>query len=347
MLLALSLSVIVLSLYGIQFNLHGFNKDYLSRNITDSIKGIFILLIVISHARQYIPVDGYAYDKIGDSLFLFFYYLLDQLVVVMFLFYSGYGVCESYKKKGDGYVRSLPYHRILGTLLNFDIAVVIFIILCLVLGAWISFKQCLFALIGWGSVGNSNWYIFVILICYCLTYGILRLPIKKPFYRCAMLFCLCMGCIVFLSFYKTNCWYNTILCYPLGFMYSTYKDRIEAYLQKEYWRTSIILLVVFVPIYLLFHNCQIDRFQIGYNVVSMMFALLIIMLTIKVRINNKPLRWAGAHLFPIYIYMRVPMMVMQYKAPELLVTHFALFVVISMIATLIIAHFFKHWEIRI
>ena len=49
MLLALLLSIFVLCLYRIRFNLKGFNDDYLSKDCTNSIKGIFILLIVISH----------------------------------------------------------------------------------------------------------------------------------------------------------------------------------------------------------------------------------------------------------------------------------------------------------
>ena len=73
MLLALLLSIFALCLYGIRFNLKGFNEDYLSKDNTNSIKGIFILLIVISHARQYILDGGYAYDHLGDSLFLFIY----------------------------------------------------------------------------------------------------------------------------------------------------------------------------------------------------------------------------------------------------------------------------------
>ena len=43
---------------------------------------------------------------------------MGQLVVVMFLFYSGYGIGESYKKKGVNYVQQMPVHRILTTLLN-------------------------------------------------------------------------------------------------------------------------------------------------------------------------------------------------------------------------------------
>ena len=347
MLLALLLSIFALCLYRIRFNLNGFNEDYLSKDNTNSIKGIFILLIVISHSIPYIARCGYGFDGTGDMLFMRFFSLLSQLVVVMFLFYSGYGVGESFKSKGDAYVQAMPRHRILGTLLNFDVAIVAFIIVDLLLGISVSVNQCMLSLIGWESVGNSNWYIFVILLCYIVTYVTLRLPLKKRAYWVGMSFALSVVSILVLAFFKENYWYNTILSYPLGFMYSTYKDTIEARLKKSYWKYAIILAVIFVLFYILLHNKSAIRYQACYNVVSMLFALLVVMLTLKVRINNQPLRWVGTHLFPIYIYMRLPMIFMEHKIPSMVGTYPALFILTSLAVTLLIAHFYKHWKIRL
>ena len=276
-----------------------------------------------------------------------FFRLLSQLVVVMFLFYSGYGVGESFKTKGDAYVQAMPRHRFLGTLVNFDVAVIVFIVVGLLLGTSFTLRQCLLSLTGWDDVGNSNWYIFVILLCYLMHYIALRLPVSKPSYRVALLFALCAGCLLGLSFFKGNYWFSTILCYPLGFMYSTYKDSIEKHFKKAYWINALAVVVLFVLIFKLFHNCTADRFQIGYNVVSMLFAILVVVLTLKVRINNQPLRWVGTHLFPIYIYMRLPMIVMENKTPALVGTYPALFILISLAVTLLIAWAYKYWEIRL
>ena len=35
------------------------------------------------------------------------------------------------------------------------------------------------------------------------------------------------------------------------------------------------------------------------------------MITMKVKISNTPLIWLGIHLFPIYIYQRIPMIYFQ------------------------------------
>ena len=346
MLLGLLL-LLLLSLYQVKFNFNGFNGDYLSKDSTNSIKGIFILLIVISHSLQYIKASGYAFDDFGDLWFLQFFSRLSQLVVVMFLFYSGYGVSESIKSKGETYVKAMPRHRIFGTLVNFDIAVLVYIALNLLLGLPITFKQSVLSLTGWDSVGNSNWYIFVILLCYLMTYFVLRLPVTKRSQRCAILFALCAFCLFVLSFYKENYWHNTILCYPMGFLYSTYRDKIETHIKRFYWRDALVLLLFLIVVYLCHHNWSDDRFEISYNMMSIVFALIMIMLTIKVRIANGPLMWIGKHLFPIYIYMRLPMIVMEQKTPTLVGTYPAVFILIALAVTLLIARCYKYWEIKL
>ena len=343
MLLALLLSIFALCLYRIRFNLKGFNEDYLSKDSTNSIKGIFILLIVISHSLHYIRRSSYAFEGIGDSWFLLFFFYLSQLVVVMFLFYSGYGVGESYKSKGMDYVKSMPRHRILGTLLNFDVAVIVFIVFNLLLGISITFRQSALSLIGWGDVGNDNWYIFVILLLYIATYLTLRLPLSRQFHRVSLLFVLSIVCLIVLSIFKENYWYNTILCYPLGFMYSAYKERIETQLKSNYCFYALIISIAFVLVF----KCLMGRYGISYNAISLLFALLIIILTCKVSINNSPLCWVGKHLFPIYIYMRLPMIFMEEKTPALVGTYPAVFVLIALAVTLLIARCYKYWEIRL
>ena len=70
------------------------------------------------------------------------------------------------KKRGNVYLDTFLQKRILPTLVNFDIAVLFFVIVGLLLGNTFSLKQIALSFIAWDSVGNSNWYIFAILVCY-------------------------------------------------------------------------------------------------------------------------------------------------------------------------------------
>lgn len=343
MLFALLIALFLLCLYGIHFTVRGFHEDFLSKEKTNSIKGIFILLIVLSHSLQYIEGSSYLFDCFGDNAFTWFFSHLGQMVVVMFLFYSGYGVGESSKYKGLSYVNSMPRRRILTTLINFDVAVIAFILLKVVLGHTISIKQALLSLTGWESVGNSNWYIFVILLCYLFTYISLRLRLPRRGYSIVLLFTLCFATIAALSLFKGHWWYDTILCYPLGFLFSSYKKPVIGCFKKYYWAVGAVLLILFVGLYV----CPRDLWRLFYNTMSMTFALLVILFTMKMGINNRPLQWVGSHLFPIYIYMRLPMIFIKDKGISLIEFHPALFIIISLVVTLIIAHFYRFWKIKL
>lgn len=65
-----------------------FNDAYLSRRETTSVKGVFTLLVFFSHFSGYVSPDGGR----ADALFRAVNSGIGQLMVVMFLFYSGYGI---------------------------------------------------------------------------------------------------------------------------------------------------------------------------------------------------------------------------------------------------------------
>ena len=162
--------LVILVLSGLKYYQSGFNNEYLSVEMTNSVKGVFILLVFIKHATPYVINAGWVPTGIWGDFFNFVNNNVGQWIVAMFLFYSGYGVMESIKRKGNEYVQGLPRNRILQVLVNFDVAVLVFVIVDLILKKPITIKQCLLSFIGWESVGNSNWYIFIIMFMYLITY---------------------------------------------------------------------------------------------------------------------------------------------------------------------------------
>ncbi len=69
----------------------------------------------------------------------------------------------------DSYVRTIP-KRTLKLLIRFDVAIVLFLIVGLMIGKHYPLQRILLSFIGWKSVGNSNWYIFVVLCLYVFTF---------------------------------------------------------------------------------------------------------------------------------------------------------------------------------
>lgn len=147
------------------------NENFLSRDTTTAIKGIFAIVILFSHTRQYlgptIMESGMNLNQY-NTIYNISLSLIGQLMVVMFLVYSGYGLVESYKNKKGTYVKGFLKKRVLKTLVHFDIAVILFLIVALILGHEYSAKEFLLSFIGWESIGNSNWFVFDIIILYLI-----------------------------------------------------------------------------------------------------------------------------------------------------------------------------------
>jgi peptidoglycan/LPS O-acetylase OafA/YrhL len=141
---------------------------------TGSVKGIFAIIIVFSHFRGYVELS----NGFIDTSFEWVIGLFGQLMVTLFFFYSGYGILKSYKLKED-YAKSFFKKRILKTLLHFDLVVMLYVILSFIIKAEYSWVDYVFAWAGWTAVGNSNWFIFVMLSLYVITLIAFFIPKKK------------------------------------------------------------------------------------------------------------------------------------------------------------------------
>ena len=333
------LTIILASLWQIKFPkpvLSVINNNYLEMSRTDSIKGIFILLVFLSHARNYLSAFPEYSQNAFNGIYDVFQNHLGQGVVIMFLFYSGYGVMESIKKKGTSYISTFPKKRVAKTLLNFDIAVILFLIVDLCLGTIkrYSVLHVLLSFIGWEAVGNSNWYIFAMLVLYLITYVSYKM-FKDKFHCAAVLVTvLTVVYIVVLSFFKDAWWYDTVLLYPLGIWYSLSKDNVETFVMKKpinYYVVFILCFGIFVISHLLRRNIFF------YEISQITLCAVVVSFTMKVDINNKILNFFGRHLFEVYILMRIPMIALLHFG----ITDTFPFVLISFVVTIVLAVLFK------
>lgn len=307
--------------------------DYLGREQCDSVKGVFILLVFFCHFMQYVHDAGGAFIDLH----------LGQLIVTLFLFYSGYGVMESMKTKGDSYIRDIPVRRILTTLINFDIAVLVFVVAGVALGRKLTFVQTLLSLVCWDSVGNSNWYIFTILACYGAAYIAGRLA--KQSWRGPVCLGLLTVCMVGLSFVKGSWWYDTMLCFPAGMFYSQYKTSIDAFCGRHYTMALVTVVLVIIAM-----GCGLPVTIRGLvpNLRAIAFAVLVVLVTMLVPIRKKWLGWFGRNLFPMYIYQRLPMIVLFSLDPEGFASwRMPIYFITSFLVTVVIAKFYPVWQVNL
>ena len=335
--------LLLICIYGIKNGRKYAYEGYTSKDRSNAIKGIFILIVFISHIKNYIVDAGYKYQGIGDTVFQTFFSLIGQLMVVMFLFYSGYGVMESIRRKGETYVKAMPKKRVLNTLVNFDLAVCFFLVVDLLIGKEVTVEKFLFSLMAWDSLGNSAWYIFAILACYLLTSIISRFAKTETMLLGGVFISLTIMALG-LVFVKESWWYDTLWAYPTGMFFSIYKKNIDDLADRKWWLAIGILLFLFCVLY--FFPFDVAGFK--HNAMSVVFAFLIVVLTMRIKIDNKALRWCGEQLFPLYIYQRIPMIVFAAVLPAwMLNEHPLVYIGICFLSTLVLAYLYKFIRISL
>lgn len=312
-----------------------FNDGYLSRTQTDSWKGFFAVLILFSHMLGYMTVSHPLDDAFRDIVVS-----IGQLVVVMFLFYSGYGVLESWRHK-DGYDRRFLRHRLLPLLIHFDIAVLLFVLLGWALGRQYPLRNYLFCWVGWESVGNSNWFVFDILALYVIA-QISFLLARKSRFRHRDYAVLLATTLLTVALWATmrygfaskgSRWYNTLCAFPLGMAFSCVRGRVEAFVAKApdvvRWLligATLVALAVCLPA---------KDGDMLFNLKVCFFALLVVLASVKLQIGNEALVWLGRNCFALYILQRLPMMLLSHVGLNTSSPY--LFVALSIASALLLA----------
>ena len=336
--------LLFLLLYRIRLDFRGFSDRYLSKEQTTAINGLFIVWVFIRHVQNpYIFDIGYAFTNFGDRLFRAIDAGAGQLIVVMFLFYSGFGVMSSIIGKGEKYVREMPQRRMLTTLLNYEVAIGAFLIVDLLVGVELNLCSVLKALVFAGHIGNSTWYIFAILCCYAAAWGVARIR-RSSVEICLGATIALIGYWVVIQFFRWTPWYDTIMCFPLGMWYAAKRDAFERVLKRWYWVAlpCFAVLLGFLRWYITW-----DWHGVLANFSAILFALCVLLVTMKAQIINPILSWGGGHLFPLYMYMRIPMIALSSVYDGWIVKNsLPLFVGLSAVLTVAIAYIYPRWQIR-
>lgn len=316
------LAVLVTGLVGLRLR-----KDdgHLSPAQTGTVNGFFVLLVFLRHTVDYVDFGAF------DSIFVTVNRHLDQLIVAPFLFYSGYGVCCSIRKKGKPYVSRLPVDRLLKVWLHFALAVGLYHILSIALHKGYDPIRIALSYTGWDSIGNSNWYIFATLCMYLATWLSFTLFPRRHLVAALTLTALAVGYILVMRRLKGLWWYDTALVYPAGVWYGLYGDRFERWVRKPLRPVAMAgMAVCFAACYLLRDGL------IWRELMAVTFSLTILFATMIFKIGNPVLKFLGKYTFEIYILQRLPMILLKGQFSNRYV-----YLAVSFAATVVLAIAFK------
>ena len=274
-------------------------KDYISKEAVLPIKGFFVLLVFMSHFIGYASLN----PGILDSLFVKLIGLIGQLMVVMFLFYSGFGIYESYKQKGQPYVQKFMSHRLLPTWISFAICLFVYLLASIFFKSNYSLDTVILSFTGWTAIGNSNWFMFDTFVLYLIFLLVFSL-VKQEHLRLPVFIGMTCALIGILFYLKESWWWNTLLCFPAGMIFSRYKDKIDTYIEKSnkrWWIAFVFSLISFVAFYIL----GVTVSGAFYLIAATIFAAVVVVFSMKVKFRSVPFSFLGKHVFSIYILQRL------------------------------------------
>lgn len=331
MILPVLILLFLICLWGLQLSKR--NDGYLSLESTNAIKGIFAVIILCSHMGGYLQFE----DSLANRFYFKIMEYLAQSMVAPYLFYSGYGIYYSFRNKED-YASGFFRKRFLKTLINFDLAVLVFVVVQALVPIKYPLRNYLLCWVGWESVGNSNWFIFVILALYLIAFiGFFAEKKKKgAFLPLIILLSFTLWLFLRIVAHKESWWYDTIAAFPLGMLYYAHQDKIDKLflLDGKTWRWALALCLVSGAYVVWHHLMGVDVF----GICSCIFCLLITVFTMRIKIGNPILNWLGKHAFAIYILQRLPMLLMAHYGVHL---HPGVFIPAAIILTFLLAEGFN------
>ena len=333
--LAVFVALVILCLWRIR--LTKANPDYISLDGSNAIKGVFAIIILCSHMGGYLTLS----NSFADRTYTHVIFYLGQTMVAPYLFYSGYGVFFSLRHK-PGYVTGFFKKRLLKILLHFDLAILLFLLVQAFLPIHYPVRNYLLCWIGWESIGNSNWFVFVILSLYLIAFCGLLLERRKGFtlFAVVCLFSAILWLVLRFVAHKENWWVDTIAAFPLGMLFGAGKDNIDAFLAK-YQGVWFAILACVSAFFIIWHHLHgVDV----YGISSCLFCLMVVLASMKIRMGNPALKWLGKNAFFIYILQRLPMLVLSYFGIN---HHPGLFIPVSIVVTLLLAWGFTSLTTRI
>ena len=285
----------------------GFNESYLSRDTGNAIKGVFCFLMLAAHFTQN---DFYPMSQ-ADNWFLSFKKFYDQFPVSVLFFYSAYGIMEAIKAKGLRYVRKIPVNRFLKTYIPYFIALLIFIVFNKAFGIHYSKSDLILSFTGWRTIGIDNWYIFTIFAFYFMTWASFRLS-KNNFAAICSLSALTVLLIAGLIVKNRDpYWYDILITYPMGFWFSYYREKIENWLtsSKHYFLTLAAVVAGFFIIWVGICRMDGEYSVILYELCACLWMAGVLLFTMKVRPENRILKFIGKNLTGYYMLHRLALLI--------------------------------------
>lgn len=300
--------------------------DYLSLPNTNCVKGIFALFVLIHHLYQH---SGLFHDTYIGVIFQG----LGYLSVAVFFFLSGYGLRISHNTKGYQYVNSIPKKRMLPLYVQCIVLIALYVVLHIVIGKEIQIGTILQSFLWGNTIIVNGWYLQAILVLYglyYLVYGIFdRQKHNKPGLHIIMFAVLVIYVLIYILLGKAITWYQSIFAFILGVIWCDYREWFDKGFNKHWIASGITAVIAFAVLFII--GLKIKYFTI---LAALAFAVLVVILLMKISVNCAVTRWLGKYYFEIYVMQGIPLLL--FHSELVYIENKWLYVLVCTIATLLL-----------
>lgn len=273
-------------------------ENYLSKQNTDALKGIFAICVLSHHLSQIVHIYDYSFVA---SIFQFMGYLS----VAVFFFLSGYGLALSYDKKCN-YIDGFPKNRILDFYIKYCLLILGYLIYYAISGVDVSAIKILKSFTFGQTVVAYGWYFQTTLILYILFYFTFKICKRRElqlvwfgivlFAFCAILYLLGFSTIII----------ECVFCMLFGMFWYRNKEKIDSVIFNS--KTKFVWFVLFFfafCITLIFWN--IVKIHIILKLLVKLLSAIFFVITVLfvanfVNIKNKLTNALGKYYFEIYAF---------------------------------------------
>lgn len=302
---------LILCFYNVKFSDKKFNLDNLSRENTNSMKGLFAVSIIFCHLSELPYVESF-----------YFFRGTGSLAVSMFFFLSGYGLMCSYEKNG---LNNFFKKRISTVLIPFlFVQLFSFILFYYLPGVQglteetYCIKNLLLKFIKTGRTLTVNaWYVYEILLMYLEFWLAFKIGSKNKKAGTILIVVFTLLTTVFFGVftYKTEwlqVWAYTLPAFAYGIIcQGSRRKKIESRLQKNYYAKLLIFIILTV---LLFYSYKLfDKIDIlqAHNInstflsrylTSPFFVTTVLLVSMKFKAKNVLLDKLGNISYELYLY---------------------------------------------
>lgn len=305
---------------------------HLDIKTSSCLKGILACMVLICHMHARVSLFS---SNILGPIFTAFGYLS----VSVFFFLSGYGLKEAASKK-EHYVSNFPKKKLLPFFCICCFTILIYFIRDICVGDDVNILTLMQSFFFGNTIVDNGWYLQTQLLFYIIFYLAYNFVKNKKSF--ALLFIIVLYCIFCAIAKLSTTWYEASLCFPLGILYSEYKDKINFILFKNkiiHLISILCVLIVFI-ITLFFGNKPFlnECFRIPLKLISSVFFCLLVLTIISlINIRNPITEFLGKLSLEIYLLQGIFLNLFK---KQLIIDNDWVYIICVAVCTLLLAFLF-------